>query len=219
MRRTWCGLWLVAALASPAVAAERSAGSNWSVMSGAAVGASHLAFQFQAGWPELSLGGFYGVNDKLDAGVQLGFAYGEDGSIAFGPGVVPGFRIQVAARYNLLDTGTLHLGASFLPGYGIDYLPGLAVSRILLPLSLTLGITPSEAMTFHVGLDLPIYITADTFGGVTLPILVGGGVEYHVDRALSLTAQLRLGPALLVTQAGAPARLALDALVGLAYRI
>jgi hypothetical protein len=208
-------LWWLLLLASPAVAAERS----WSVMSGSAVGPAHLALQFQAGWPDLSLAGNYGINEKLDVGARLAFAYGADGSLGFGPGVVPGFRIQVGARYTLVDTGTIRVGASFTPGFGLDALPGAPTARILLPLGLTVGIAASEAMAFHVGLDLPIYVTPGTFGGLTLPILVGGGVEYHVDQALALTAQARIGPAIELTRPGAPARLALDVLAGLAYRI
>jgi len=212
MRRT---LWWVVLLASPAAAAEQS----WSVMSGSAVGPSHLALQFEAGWPDLSLAGWYGVNEKLDAGVRLGFSYGADGSLGFGPGVVPGFRIQVGGRYALVDSGTFRLGASFTPGFGMDYIPGVATPRILLPLALTVGIALSEPMTVHVGLDLPISVTPGTFGGLTFPILVGGGVEYHVDRALAFTAQGRIGPAIELTRAGAPARLVVHALGGIAYRI
>jgi hypothetical protein len=212
MRRTLGWLLL---LASPAMAAERS----WSVMSGAAVGPNHLALQFQAGWPDLSLAGFYGVNDKLDAGVRLAFAYGEDGSLGFGPGAVPGFRLQVGARYALVDAGAFRLGASFTPGFGMDYLPGLPTPRILLPLALTVGIAPSEAVAIHAGLDLPIYVTPGTFGGLTFPILVGGGVEYHVDRALAFTGRARVGPAIEITRPGAPAHLVLEVLGGLAYRL
>jgi hypothetical protein len=113
-------LWWLLLLASPAVAAERT----WSVMSGASVGQSHLALQFQAGWPELSLGGYYGMGGAFDAGVKLAFTYGADGSLGFGPGVVPGFRIQPAIRYALVDTGTLRVGAWFAPGFGLDYEPG-----------------------------------------------------------------------------------------------
>ncbi|HYV44993.1 MAG TPA: hypothetical protein VFA20_09035 [Myxococcaceae bacterium] len=213
MRRTFVALLLL--LASPAVAAERS----WPVMSGGAVGPSHLALQFQAGWPGLSLAGLYGVNDKLDAGLSLAFAYGADGSLGFGPGLVPGFRLQPTVRYALVDTGAIRLGAWFAPGFGMDYLPGVPTPRILLPLGLTVGIVPSEALAFHVGLDLPVSVTPGTFGGLTFPILVGGGVEYHVDRALALTAQMRIGPAIELTRPGAPAHLALEILGGLAYRI
>jgi len=212
MRRTLLGLLL---LASPAVAAER----GWPVMSGGAVGPGHLALQFQAGWPALSLAGWYGVNDKLDAGLSLAFTYGADGSLGFGPSPVPGFRIQPTVRYALVDNGTIRLGAWFAPGFGLDALPGAPTPRILLPLGLAVGIAPSEALAIHVGLDLPVYVTPGPFGGLTFPILVGGGVEYHVDKALALTAQARIGPAIELTRAGAPARLALDVLGGLAYRI
>jgi hypothetical protein len=48
---------------------------------------------------------------------------------------------------------------------------------------------------------------------------VGGGVEYHLDKALALTAQGRLGPVIEVSRPGAPAHFALEVLGGLAYRL
>jgi len=212
MRRTLG--WLLLA-ASPAIAAEH----DWSVTSGSAVGPAHLALQFQVGWPELSGAGYYGFNDKLDLGLRLAFAYGGDGSIGFGPGVAPGFRVQPTARYALLESGIVRLGAWFSPGFGMDSILGIATPRILLPLGVTLGIVPSEALAFHVGLDLPVYISPGPFSGLTFPILVGGGVEYHLDKAMALTAQARMGPAIELSRSGAPAHFALRVFGGLAYRL
>lgn len=212
MRRTLGWLLL---LAAPAVAAEHS----WSVMSGSAVGPSHLALQFQAGWPDLSLAGSYGLNDKLDAGLRLAFAYGGDGSIGFGPGLAPGFRVQPEVRYALVDTGTIRLGAWFAPGFGMDSILGIATPIVLVPLGLTVGIAPGEALAFHVGVDVALSIKPTAFSGATLPILIGGGVEYHVDKALALTARARMGPAIELSRPGAPAHFALDVLGGMAYRL
>lgn len=212
MRGTLFGLLL---LAAPALSAER----GWSVVSGSSVGQGRLALQFQAGWPDLSLSGVYGANEKMDVGARVAFSYGQDGSLGFGPGAVPGFRLQGVIRYSLVDTGNVRLGVTFSPGLAIDYIPGVVTPRILLPGQLLLGIAPTEALAVHVGVDLPVYVTPGTFGGLTFPVLVGAGAEYHVDRALAVTGVLRVGPALELTRPGAPARFALQALVGLAYRI
>lgn len=216
MRRTRLGLCWLALLAAPLAAAQE--GGGWSVLSGSAVGRGHLALLLQAGWPEISLGGQYGYSDKLDLGARFAFAYGQDGSFGVGPGAVPGFRVQATGRYELLRSGAVRLGASFAPGFGIDYLPGLPTPRILLPLGLTVGVAPGGPLTFHAGLELPLYATPGAFGGLTFPILLGGGAEYRVSPNLVATAQVRAGPALELTRAGAPARFALQLLLGLAYR-
>ncbi|HEY8208113.1 MAG TPA: hypothetical protein VIG99_11570 [Myxococcaceae bacterium] len=213
MRGTWFGVLLL--LAAPARSAERS----WSVISGSAVGQSRLALQLQAGWPALSLSGFYGASDKLDVGLRVAFSYGQDGSLGFGPSPVPGFRLQGGVRYTLADAGTVRLGVTFVPGLAIDYLPGLVTPRILAPVQIVLAIAPIDTLAVHVGVDVPLYVTPGTFGGLTLPILVGAGAEYHVDRSLAVTGLLRTGPALELTRPGAPARFAIEVLAGVAYRI
>jgi hypothetical protein len=217
MRKTkWGLLGLLAALAAgPVAGAEK----DWSVLSGSSVGQGHLALHFQAGWPELSLGGHLGLSDKLDVGARLAFDYGGDGSVGFGSGPAPGFRLQAVARYQLLDSERVRLGASFAPGFGIDYLPGLAVPRIVLPVRLAVGIALSEPLAVHVALDFPLYVTPGTFGGLTFPIQLGGGAEYRLSPALAATLQLRAGPVLELTRPGAPSHFAMLALAGLAYRL
>jgi hypothetical protein len=219
MRGTMLGVWaLLLAVAAPASAEDK----GWSVLSGTSVGPGHVALQLQAGWPDLSLGGHYGLGDKLDVGGRFAFSYGQDGSLGFGVGPAPGFRFQASARYQLISSGALRLGAGFSPGFGLDLLPGVTTPRILFPLQLVFGIVPGGKLMLHVGLDLPLYATlptAATTGGVTFPILVGGGVEYALDRSLAATGQLRIGPVLEITRAGAPTHLAVQVAAGLAYRM
>ena len=221
MRGTMLGLWALLLSLAPAPAAAAEDG-GWSVLSGTSVGAGRVALQLQAGWPDLSLGGYYGLNDKLDVGGRFAFSYGQDGSLGFGVGPAPGFRFQASARYQLIGSGILRLGAGFSPGFGVDFVPGATTPRILLPLQLVLGIATSDKLALHVGMDLALYATlptAATTGGVTLPLLLGGGVEYALDRSLAVTGQLRIGPVLEITRAGAPTHLAVQVTAGLAYRM
>lgn len=213
-RMSWAVLALL--LAAPAWAAE--GGRGWSVLSGSPVGASHVALEAQAGWPDLAIGGLLGLNDKADVGVRFAFDYGQDGSLWFGSGAAPGFRLQAVGRYALLDAGALRIGAWCSPGFGMDFLPGDTTARVLLPLGLTLALAPSEALALHAGVDLAMYVTPGLFGGLTLPILLGGGAEYHLDRAFAVTARVRLGPAIELSRPGAPSHLVLQALAGTAYR-
>ena len=220
MRTTMLGLcWL--AMAAQAMAAEKEvagAGGDWSVLSGSAVGYGHMALHLQAGWPDASLAVLRAAGDRLDLGARLAFSYGQDGSLGVGPGVAPGFRLQAAARYELFRAGPMRLGGSFSPGFGVDYPLGLATPRILLPLELAAGIAVGNALVVHLGLELPAYVTPGIFGGLTVPILFGGGAEYRLDRALAVTGRVRIGPALELTR-NAASRFVLHLGFGLAYRI
>jgi hypothetical protein len=166
----------------------------------------------------VSVAGHLGYTDRLDVGARAAFTWGQDGTLFSGPGAVPGFRVQASARYQLLSAGAVTLGADFAPGFGIDYPPGVQTPRILLPLGLTAGVHLGDALLVHAGLDLPVTVTPGAFGGVAFPILLGGGVEYRLGQALEVTGRLLMGPSVALTQAGTPARLALELAVGLAYR-
>jgi len=219
MRKAMLGfLWVVPALALAAEQGAAPSGGDWPVLSGSAVGRGHFALHLQAGWPDAALAGLWGSSDRLDLGARIALGYGQDGSLGVGPAGAFGFRLQAVARHELLRAGAVRLGGSFSPGFGIDYPAGLVTPRILLPLELTAGLAAGDALAVHLALELPVYITPGTFGGLTVPILLGGGAEYRLDRALSATGRVRAGPALELTR-NAATRFALELAFGLAYRM
>ena len=107
----------------------------------------------------------------------------------------------------------LHAAPGLRTAFGI----GLA-----LPVGLTLGLPVGSALMLNVGVDVPFYVLFGGGGGPVFPLLVGGGLEYFVDRNLAVTFNVRMGPSI-----GAygyvvrrhDARFTLDATIGIAYRL
>lgn len=205
-------------LAAPALAQQKGGAGPWSVGSGTSVGQGRMAFQVVAGWPGLVATGQYGLSEQLDVGGRVGFSYGLDGAVGSGGSVIPGLRLQGLARFELLSSGALTLGVEAAPGLFFNFWPGYLEPGLLLPVSLVVGFSAGEALSFRGVVDVPAYLLLGSFRRFLLPILFGGGGEYRVDRSLALTFDLRLGPALDLTSSGA-ARLVINTAVGVAYRL
>ncbi|MBX5481348.1 MAG: hypothetical protein IRZ16_05805 [Myxococcaceae bacterium] len=221
MKRWLSKLLFVAVVCAPAAVFAQSAGDavihrgqGWSLYSGQTVGNGASVVSGQLGWPGLSAQFNYGATDRFDLGGRLTLInYGFEGRVR---DVVPGMKLQALARFQLLDRGRINLGVEFALGplfyfrrYGTQV--GLAV-----PLQFTAGVPIGSAMMANFGVVLPMFVIFGTGGGFYLPILFGGGLEYYIDRRLSASFNLKMGPSIF-TRTGV-ADLAMDALVGVAYR-
>lgn len=200
-----------------------SRGQGWSVLSGQSVGLGTNTLVGQVGWPGLSLGLLHGGTDRFDIGGKVGFNYGREGIVTR---VVPGLKLQAWLRLMLIQASKVNVGLSFAPGPFFYFYKGYTDVGLVLPLALTIGIPVGSALMLNVGLDAPFYVTFGNNGGPVVPLLVGGGAEYFIDRSLAVTFNVRMGPTLgayassreLLVDRSRSA-FTLEALIGVAYRL
>ena len=133
------------------------------------------------------------ASDRFDIGGKFNLMYGYEGIT--GIGAVPGFKLQGVARLQLLERGKLNLGLRFEPGvFSYFFAGGGAEVGVALPFEFNLGIAISPKLMANVGLDIPMFAVFGPYGGLAIPLLVGGGVEYAFDNQLGLTFNTRVGP-------------------------
>lgn len=200
-------------------------GQGWSMQAGRTVGSGQTGVSLQAGWPGLTAGLLYGATDRVDVGLRLNFNYGFEGMVNF---VEPGLKVQGVVRLALIEKQKFNLGLEFAPGplfyfnnpyyYGTGTVVGLA-----LPFSLTVGIPVGSAILLHGAIDFPMFATFGSYGRLWFPIMLGGGVEYFIDRSLAATFTMRMGPSIDTAdnfrRSGPTAWFDLQALIGIEYRL
>lgn len=206
-----------AAMAQEEGAAYSGRGQGWSVLSGQTMGQG-TALVGQVGWPGVSLGLLHGATSRFDIGGKFTFNYGREGIVT---SVVPGLKLQAWVRLMLLQSGKVNLGLSFAPGPLFYFHETFTDVGLTLPIALTVGIPVGSALMLNVGLDIPFYVIFGTGGGAVVPILLGGGLEYFIDRNLAVNFNVRMGPS--VGTYGnfggrGNARFTLEALLGIAYK-
>ena len=194
-----------------------SRGQGWSVLSGQTLG-SGTAVTGQVGWPGVSLGLLHGATSRFDIGGKLTFNYGREGLIT---SVVPGLKLQAWMRLMLLQTSRVNVGLTFAPGPFFYFYERYTDVGLTLPIALNVGIPVGSALMLNVGLDIPFYVIFGTGGGVVVPVLLGGGLEYFLDRNLAVNFNVRMGPSV-GSYPGlygrGSARFTLEALLGVAYK-
>lgn len=211
------GTWalVLAAVWAGAAGAQDAApvrGQGWSVLSGKTVGSDATVVAVEAGWPGIDVGVLHGISPRADLGGKLTLNYGVEGV----PGsTVLGLKLQGQGRFTLLDNGRLNLALSIAPGV-LFYFYYSTVVGLTIPIDLVLGLPVSDALTVHLGISMPLWVTFGTLGTVTVPILFGGGIEYFLSRDLALTFDVKLGPSI---TARTSASIAFNALVGVAFKL
>jgi hypothetical protein len=230
MKRTgWAVLWALVMVSGGVAQAETfGRGQGWSTLSGETVGAEQNVFMGQVGWPGIALTFLHGASNNVDLGGRFSFNYGEEGVVT---NVVPGVKIQAVFRVKLVDTGALKFGIEFDPGplfyfygrndycsaYGCYYYgDGATEVGLALPFQFNFGLPIGSAFMANFGVWVPMWVTFGTGGGLTLPILFGGGLEYFLNSRFALSFNLHLGPN--IYPASGRTTLALDAMFGIAYR-
>lgn len=207
-----------------------SGGQGWSVLTGETVGRGNTILQAQVGWPGVSLGLLHGVDPKVDLGARFTFNYGLEGMTdAAG---IPELKLQGVVRLKLLDRGRVNLGVTFAPGPLLYFIPSsrvvafdwagrvvvqsgtATIAGLTIPVGLNLGIPVGSALALSFGLDIPMYVIFNG-GGVAVPMLVGAGAEYFIDRRLAATFTTRMGPTITRYQT----LFTLEMLVGIAYKL
>lgn len=221
--------WAVVAVALAAGAAsaeehrvEHAAqygGQGWSTLGGQTVGGGANVLTVQAGFPGVQVGFLHGLAPNVDLGFHLGFNYSYEGIVT---ALYPGVRGEVLARIQLLDTGRfnlgLHLGAGVI-AYFDSF--GDTVAGMNIPVGISFGIPVASALAVHVTVDAPMFVTFGLGGGLTFPLLFGGGLEYFIDRNLCLNFGVKMGPAINPTgfRYGNRADFDFSALFGIAFKL
>jgi hypothetical protein len=193
-------------------------GQGWSVLSGQTMGQGGTALVGQVGWPGVSLGLLHGATSRFDIGGKLTFNYGREGIVT---SVVPGLKLQAWVRLMLLESSRVNLGLTFAPGPLFYFYEDFTDVGLSLPIALTVGIPVGSALMLNAGLDIPFYVIFGPGGGAVVPLLLGGGLEYFIDRNLAVNFNVRMGPSIGAYEdfrGRSRARFTLEALLGIAYR-
>jgi hypothetical protein len=210
-------LAIVAAFALSSTAlAER--GSHFSAFGGDPLPTGTSLLHAQFGWPGITATFLTGAMPKASFGGRFTFNYGLEGQVG---GITLGLEFQGLVRIGLADTGRVNFGLEFAPGVAL-YFPGAAGGAytqvgMKLPVSFVLGLPLNDALALHVALELPMLVTFSGYSTFYLPIYMGGGLEYALDRNLYLTVALRMGP-MIDVRLNRPA-FGMEGLFGLAFRI
>jgi hypothetical protein len=193
-------------------------GQGWSTLSGRTVGAGNNVLMGQVGWPGISASLLHGGSNTFDIGGRFAFNYGVQRMVEI---VDPGISLAMLTRLNLLDTGRFNLGMTFEPGLFFDFDERLSSTPVGmdLPIGLQLGIPVGSALMLHGGIDLPFFVTFGNGGGLWVPVLFGGGLEYFIDRNLAVSFKMRMGPSFTPYDRGDNALFALESLIGISYRL
>jgi hypothetical protein len=207
-----------AALAQDEEGVSYGRGQGWSVLAGDTVGAGRNVFSAQLGWPGISLGLLHGATSRFDIGGKFTFNYGQEGIVEV---VEPGIKLQAWVRLMLARTSQASLALVFQPGPFFYFHDGDTDVGLALPVSFVAGIPVGSALMLNLGLDVPFHVYFGTGGGPVFPFLVGGGLEYFVNRDLEVNFNVRMGPSIF-PEAGRRGRseayFTLEALMGVGYR-
>lgn len=198
-------------------------GQGWTMQGGRTLGTGETAAAVQAGWPGLHITALHGVTPKLDLGGKFSLNYGFEGLVNY---VVPGFKLQGMVRANLLDRGRFNLGLEFAPGpmfyFGNSPAYYGTTVGLALPFSFVIGVPVGSAIMLNFPLEIPMFVTFGPAGGLYFPVLLGGGVEYFIDKSLAATFKMRMGPTIDTNdfrRRGSPAYFTLEAMIGVEYRL
>jgi hypothetical protein len=189
--RTRLSWWVGAVVVLISAGAQAQGGASMpSVLSGKTLG-SGMMLHGQMGWPGISATLLSSAGPKLDLGGKFSFLYGYEG-IADVP-TNPGTKLQGVLRLNLLQRGKFNLGLRFSPGM-FFYFRNVTVVGMALPVDLVGGLALTPQLMLNFGVDMPMFAVFGQYGGFVVPVLIGGGLEYAIDRKLGLTFNLRAGP-------------------------
>jgi hypothetical protein len=183
----------------------------------------------QAGWPGITATLLHGISPTVDLGGAFSFNYGAEGLT--NSGLIPGLKFQGVGRIKLLDTGKVNLGVKFAPGLFLYFKgdtsvggfnfpnTGYTAVGMILPFGLSAGFPVAPQLMVVAGFDLNFAIVFTQGGFVTIPILFGGGMEYEIQRDMLLTFHLRMGPGIVAGGGFSGTGFAMEALLGLAFKL
>lgn len=192
---------LAVCLAVPSNA--RAAGETGWMLNGAPLGSGQTALLGEIGWPGLQLSLMHGQSPTVDLGGFFAFNFGFEGISMSNPPL--GFKFAGLLRVHLLQSHNFTMGMRFTPGLAV-YFPssGRAIVGFSMPFELVAGVLVLPQLSLNFGFSVPfaVFVTPDVFA--VMPLMPGAGVEYRVDPSLTLTFDMRFGPAVYLTRAWNP---------------
>jgi hypothetical protein len=200
-----------------------SSDSDWSATAARTVGAGHDVVTAEAGWPDIAAEYLHGLDARTDVGARVAFDYGFMNTTIG----LAGVDLQVVGRRFLMTSGQFDIEAHARPGLTFYGNNGEALFGLSAPVGVLAAYRVDPRLTVDAGVDVPILLSFTNPFGVIVGPLVGGGVEYRLERNLSLTAKVRVGPEVSLestktdTQGnqigGVTGRFGFQTLVGVAY--
>ena len=187
---------------------------RWSLNTGETVAQDRNAVSVEAGWPGISLGYTKGLSDTTDIGARFDLLYGVESTTTTQFGL--GFRVPY--RVVLSRSGATSILVHADPGVKL-YTTSPATFALQVPVGVALGYGVSNNLRVEVGADLPVTLGLSPSADLVLAPMVGGGVEYRVDRDLTVGLDTRFGPVFVPTASGAGTRFGFRTLVTAAYRL
>nr|WP_225937564.1 hypothetical protein [Myxococcus sp. RHSTA-1-4] len=212
------GVLLACLLALPGTALAQR-GQGWSVLAADTMGRGNTAFSAQIGWPGLTLGVLHGGSERFDIGGKFSFNWGREGWVRY---TDPGIKLQAWMRLMLAQTSQVSMAVTFQPGPFFYFDDGDTDVGLTLPVAFVVGIPAGSNLMLNVGLDLPFHVYFGEGIGPVFPLLVGGGMEYFLNRDLAATFNMRLGPSIIPDRGyrgrDDQSEFTLEALFGIAFR-
>lgn len=201
MRSVALGLGVILAVASPAKA--RAASETGWILNGAPLGAGQTALLGEIGWPGLQVSIMHGQSPSLDIGGFFAFNFGFEGISMSQPPL--GFKFAGLLRVHLLESRSFTMGMRLTPGLAV-YFPnsGRAVVGFSLPFELVAGVFLLPQLSLNLGFSIPFAVFVAPYTEVIMPLMPGAGLEYRIDPSLTLTFDMRFGPAVYLTRAWNP---------------
>jgi opacity protein-like surface antigen len=86
------------------------------------------------------------------------------------------------------------------------------------PIGLLAAYRVDPHLTVDVGADIPILLSFASNSGVFFGPLVGAGAEYQIEKNLSVTAKVRVGPEFVIGN-GSGSQVAFQTIAGVAYAL
>lgn len=217
MRRTiWASLFGVATALVGSEAMALGGGTGWSIHGGDTVHSHDLMLYGEIGWPDISGGIRYGINEKFDIGGRLSLIWGYEFAGATNLGLGAEFLMRFGLVKSQKLSVLLHLDPGFkIFGHGYDdpyyhyygacgpfrycgaYGGGLFGLQV--PFGVEFGLHFNPQWTLQLGADLNLDIFFARYGAVaSLQPLFGAGFEFHVTDRLGLGVNTRIGPTIFI---------------------
>lgn len=181
---------------TPTYSGGGGGGRGSSVLSGKTLGSGMLVHA-QVGWPGLSVSLLTALSDRMDLGAKFSLLGAYEGITAMP--FTPGVKLQGVLRLMLLERGKLNFGLRVSPGLFFYSFRGWTEFGLTMPLDLVFGLALHPKVMVNFGLDVPMFLVFGPYGGLAIPVLLGGGLEYSLDQQLGITFNLRAGPSVPLT--------------------
>jgi hypothetical protein len=189
--------------------------NDWSATQARTVGAGRSVVTGEAGWPGIAAQYLYGLDANTDIGARVAFNYGFVNTTI----VLAGVDLQIPARKFLTTSGAFDIEAHVSPGLTFYGNHGEPIFGIGGPVGLLAAYHVDPRLTVDVAGEVPILLSFSNPTGVFFGPLVGAGAEYQLERNLSLTAKVRVGPEFAVGSGSSGSRFAFQTIAGVAYAL